>query len=112
MGCRFGLPFVAAAGDKLKCAVLGKNALERKAEPGGQDSLGQRFKDDAPNIHIPLLFHVQWDDELFSRESQCALFDLISSIDKRMICYPGPHGRSAPEAVDHWCRFVESHLRA
>ena len=112
MGCRFGLPFVAAAGDTLKCAVLGKNALERKSEPNAQDALGRRFKDDAPNIHIPLMFHVQWDDELFSRESQCELVDLISSKDKRMICYPGPHGKSSPEAVDHWCRFVESHLRA
>ena len=112
MGCRFGLPFVAAAGDKLKCAVLGKNALERIAEPDGQDRLGQRFKDDAPNIHIPLLFHVQWDDELFARDSQFALFDLISSTDKRMICYPGAHAKSSPEAVDHWCGFVENHLRA
>ena len=25
---------------------------------------------------------MQWDDELFSRESQCELFDLIGSEDK------------------------------
>ena len=50
--------------------------------------------------------------ELFSRESQCDLFDLIGSEDKRLIAYPGPHGRSTPEAVDVWCRFLEGHLSA
>ena len=111
MGCRFGLPFVAAAGDKLRCAALGKNALERRGEPNGADPLGLRFRKDAPNVKVPVLFHVQWDDELFSRESQCDLFDLIGSQDKRMVCYMGPHGKSSPEAVDDWCRFVESHLK-
>jgi hypothetical protein len=55
---------------------------------------------------------MQWDDELFSRESQCELFDLIGSDDKRLIAYPGPHGSSTPEAVDSWCRFLEGHLIA
>ena len=111
MGCRFGLPFVAEAGDKLRCAALGKNALERREQAGGNDALGDRFRRDAPNVHVPALFHMQWDDELFSRESQSDLFDLIGSEDKRMVCYMGPHGRSSPEAVDDWCRFLEKHLR-
>ena len=112
MGTRFGLPFVAAAGDKLRCAALGKNALKRRAEADSNDALGDRFKNDAPNVKVPLLFHMQWDDGLFSRESQCDLFDLLGSEDKRMICYPGPHGKSSPESVDHWCQFVDGHLKA
>ena len=111
MGCRFGLPFVAEAGDKLRCAALGKNALERREQKDGNDALGDRFRRDAPNVQVPVLFHMQWDDELFSRESQCDLFDLIGSEDKRMVCYMGPHGRSSPEAVGDWCRFLEKHLR-
>ena len=112
MGTRFGLPFVAAAGDRLRCAVLGKNALEPSDKSRMSNSPGHRFKMDAPKITIPVLFHMQWDDELLSRESQCGLFDLIGTEDKRLIAYPGPHGRSTPEAVDSWCRFLEGHLIA
>ena len=110
MGCRFGLPFVAAAGDRLRCAALGKNALARRGETDANDALGDRFRRDAPNVRVPVFFHLQWDDELFARESQCDLFDLIGSQDKRMVCYTGPHGRSSPEAVDDWCRFLERYL--
>ncbi len=111
MGTRFGLPFVAAAGDRLRCAVLGKNALETKDESRRANSAGHRLKKDAPKVRVPVLFHMQWDDELFSRDSQCELLELIGSEDKRLIAYPGPHGRSTPESVAHWCRFVEGHLR-
>ena len=110
MGTRFGIPFVAAAGDSLRCAALGKNALETKDPSRVSASAGPRFKQDAPKIRVPVLFHMQWDDELFSRESQCSLFDLIASEDKRLIAYPGPHGTSAPEAVDQWCRFIEDNI--
>ena len=61
-------------------------------------------------MKVPVFFHLQWDDELFARESQCDLFDLIGSPDKRMVCYTGPHGRSSPEAVDDWCRFLNRYL--
>ena len=110
MGTRFGIPFVAAAGDGLRCAALGKNALETRDPSRVSASAGFRFKRDAPKIRVPVLFHMQWDDELFARESQCALFDLIGSEDKRLIAYPGPHGTSTPEAVDQWCRFIEDKI--
>ncbi len=110
MGTRFGIPFVAAAGDRLRCAALGKNALESADPSRAAASAGPRFKIDAPKIRIPVLFHMQWDDELFARESQCALFDLIASEDKRLIAYPGPHGTSTPEAVGHWCQFIEDYI--
>ena len=110
MGTRFGIPFVAAAGDRLRCAALGKNALETKDPSRASAHAGPRLKIDAPKIRIPVLFHMQWDDELFARESQCALFDLIGSEDKRLIAYPGPHGTSTPEAVGQWCRFIEDKI--
>ena len=111
MGARFGIPYVAAAGDKLRCAALGKNALETSVAASAPSHAGSRFRKDAPNIKIPLLFHVQWDDELFSKESQVELFDLLGSADKRLIAFPGPHARSCPESVDLWCTFIEKHLR-
>ena len=111
MGTRFGLPYVAAAGDKLRCAALGKNALATKVASSALAHSGERLGKDAPKIKVPLLFHMQWDDELFAKESQCELFDLIGSEDKRLISYPGPHARSTPESVDHWCAFIEGHLK-
>jgi hypothetical protein len=72
--------------------------------------MAPRFKQDAPNIKVPVLFHVQWDDELFARDGQFELFDLLGAQDKRLIAFPGPHGAAAPAAVEAWCAFVTQHL--
>ena len=110
MGTRFGLPYVAAAGDRLRCAVLGKNGMQQTANmPAGVD-MAPRFAQDAPEIQLPILFHVQWDDELFQRDGQFELFDLLGTSDKRMIAFPGPHSISTPEAVQGWCAFIEQRL--
>jgi dienelactone hydrolase len=110
MGTRFGLPYVAAAGDRLRCAVLGKNGLRQGSSMVGATTMAPRFTQDAPTIKVPLLFHVQWDDELFPRDGQFELFDLLGSSDKRLIAFPGPHGGAAPAAVQAWCDFLAHHL--
>ena len=110
MGTRFGLPYVAAAGDRLRCAVLGKNGMRQTAAMPTSVNMAQRFKQDAPTIKVPVLFHVQWDDELFPRDGQFELFDMIGANDKRLIAFPGPHGAAAPAAIEAWCAFVAHHL--
>jgi dienelactone hydrolase len=110
MGTRFGLPYVAAAGGRLRCAVLGKNGMRQASPASAETNMAPRFKQDAPKIMVPLLFHVQWDDELFSRDGQFELFDLLGAQDKRLIAFPGPHGAAVPAAVDAWCAFVTQHL--
>jgi dienelactone hydrolase len=110
MGTRFGLPYVAAAGDRLRCAVLGKNGIRQTAAMPTSVNMAQRFKQDAPTIQVPLLFHVQWDDELFPRDGQFELFDMIGAQDKRLIAFPGLHGAAAPAAIEAWCAFVAQHL--
>jgi dienelactone hydrolase len=107
MGMRFGLPYVAAAGTRLRCAILGKNGMRQNS---GLASMAPRFERDAPTITLPLLYHVQWDDELFPRHGQFELFDLLGTMDKRLIAFPGPHGTSTPEAVQVWCEFLTRHL--
>jgi hypothetical protein len=72
--------------------------------------MAARFARDAPTIHVPVLFHVQWDDELFPRDGQFELFDAIGATDKQLIAFPGPHSTSSPEAVQAWCTFVTRHL--
>jgi dienelactone hydrolase len=110
MGTRFGLPYVAAAGDRLRCAVLGKNGMLQTSVMPTSVTMAPRFKQDAPTIKVPVLFHVQWDDELFPREGQFELFDMIGARDKRLIAFPGLHGAAAPAAVEAWCAFVAHHL--
>jgi dienelactone hydrolase len=110
MGTRFGLPYVAAAGDRLRCAVLGKNGMRQTSTMPSSVNMAQRFKQDAPTIQVPVLFHVQWDDELFQRDGQFELFDLIGAHDKRLIAFPGLHGAAAPAAIEAWCAFVARHL--
>ncbi|MGE3537069.1 MAG: dienelactone hydrolase family protein [Candidatus Tectimicrobiota bacterium] len=111
MGTRFGLPYVAAAGSRLRCAVLGKNGTRQASPMPTAVNMAQRFKQDAPTIMLPLLFHVQWDDELFPRDGQFELFDLFGTQDKQLIAFPGPHGAATPAAIDAWCGFVTQKLR-
>jgi len=110
MGTSYGLPYVAAAGGRFRCAVLGKNGMRRASPASAASNMAPRFKQDAPNIKVPVLFHVQWDDELFARDGQFELFDLIGTQDKRLIAFPGPHGASAPAAVQAWSEFLTHHL--
>jgi dienelactone hydrolase len=110
MGTRFGLPYVAAAGQRLRCAVLGKNGMRQASSTSAAVNMAQRFARDAPTITIPILFHVQWDDELFPRDGQFELFDGLGTADKRLIAFPGRHSTSTPEAVAAWCAFVTHRL--
>jgi dienelactone hydrolase len=109
MGTRFGLPYVAAAGSRLRCAVLGKYGM-RQSSASVAVTMAPRFTRDAPTIMVPTLFHVQWDDELFPRDGQFELFDALGTRDKQLIAFPGPHSAAAPAAVRAWCAFVTQHL--
>ena len=110
MGTRFGLPYVAAAGDRLRCAVLGKNGMRQTSAMPSTVDMASRFAQDAPKVGVPVLFHVQWDDELFPRDGQFELFDRLGTRDKRLIAFPGLHSGAAPEAVRAWCEFIARHL--
>lgn len=109
MGTRFGLPLVAAAGTRMRCAVLGKFGLSQTSVlPAGLRS--ELVVDQAPRVTAPVLFHLQWDDEIFPRGGQLALFDLLGSSDKRVLAYPGRHGETPRSAIDAWCAFTASRL--
>lgn len=45
----------------------------------------------AANIHCPVLFLMQLEDELFSRERYLDLFDRFATADKRIHAHPGLH---------------------
>jgi dienelactone hydrolase len=110
MGTRFGLPFCAAIGDTLRCAVFGKFGLQEA--PGFYEGLDMtdRVRSDARQITAATLLHVQWDDELFPRDGQLELFDSLGSREKQLIAYSGPHAETNPTAPATWCDFIVKHL--
>jgi dienelactone hydrolase len=103
MGTIIGIPFVAAE-PRVAAAVLGLMGLTGPTR--------DRIALDAPKVRCPLLFLVQWDDELFGRTEATALFDAIGSDDKRMHVHPGPHGGLPTEAFRTSELFLADRLAA
>lgn len=98
MGTVIGLPFVASE-PRIDAAVLGLMGIE----PGS----GPRS---ATSLRIPVLFLVQWDDELVPRDRALALFDAIGSTDKRMHVSPGVHIAVPAAEIQASEEFFAKHL--
>jgi dienelactone hydrolase len=101
MGTIFGLPFVAAEA-RVTVAVLGLMGLTGPTK--------DRFATDSLLVKCPVLFLVQWHDEIFPRDDALALFDAIASTDKRLHAHPGLHGEVPAEEFEASGRFLASHL--
>jgi dienelactone hydrolase len=112
MGTRFGLPLAAALRSQLRCAVFGKFGLREGPAMHPGLTAPQRTARDAALITAPVLFHLQWHDEIFPRDGQLALFDEFGSPDKQLIGYAGPHAETKPAALAQWREFIASHLAA
>jgi dienelactone hydrolase len=101
MGTIFGLP-VCAAEPRVAAAVLGLMGIAGPTK--------QRFATDARTVRCPVLFLMQWDDELFRREHAFALFDSLASPDRRLHAHPGRHAEVPAEEFDASARFLAAHL--
>ena len=106
MGARFGLPAAAALGRRLQCAVLGKFGIRQAAplHPGLQAPA--LITAAAQAVSAPVLYHVQWNDEIFPRDGQFELFDALGSADKQLIARPGPHNQTHPDDEATWLDFL------
>jgi dienelactone hydrolase len=112
MGTRFGLPLAAAMGDELRCVVFGKFGLQQVADMYDGLAVPERVAEDARRVTAPALFHIQWHDEIFPRDGQLALFDLLGSREKHLAGYAGTHSETKPAAIARWCRFISHRLAA
>jgi dienelactone hydrolase len=110
MGSNFGFPLCAQLGDRLRCAVVGKLGLVVAHGYPGIVAASDAVTGAAQKLTAPVLMHIQWDDEVFIREGQLALFDLIGSSNKQLRARPGPHGFTHPEDEQSWVSFVARHL--
>lgn len=81
MGTSNGLPLVASE-PRIGCAVLGLNAAR------DLDDVQART---AAKISVPVLFLLQSDDELMTREGGLTLWDALGSTEKTLHLNPGGH---------------------
>jgi dienelactone hydrolase len=110
MGARFGLSLAARVGNRLQCLVIGKFGLDAVAAMDPRYQLPERVARDARSVSAPTLFHVQWQDEIFPRSGQFALFDLLGAADKQLIAFPGRHAETPANALPVWREFVVRRL--
>ena len=110
MGTRFGLPAAAALGPRLQCAVLGKFGIRQAAPLHPGLRAPGLMATAARAVSAALLYHVQWDDEIFPRAGQFELFDALASADKQLIARPGPHGRTHPDDEASWMEFLTRNI--
>ncbi len=101
MGTIFGVPLVASD-DRIGAAVLGLMGVTGPSR--------DRIEADAPRVRCPVLFLMQGDDELFTRDVVFALFDALGSADKRLHLHPGGHASVPAEEFQASERFLAEHL--
>jgi dienelactone hydrolase len=102
MGTIIGLPVVAAE-PRINAAVLGLMGLTGPTRA--------RIERDAPRVRCPVLFLVQWDDEMFHRDDAFALWEALGTADRRLHVHPGPHGALPSEAFEASVDFLVARLR-
>jgi dienelactone hydrolase len=102
MGTAIGLP-VVAMDTRITAAVLGLVGVGNGVGDEALASLARR-------LSVPVLFLLQWDDELTTREKGLALFDLIGSADKTLHVNPGGHLRVPVFEHDEAEAFLLRHL--
>jgi dienelactone hydrolase len=103
MGTIYGAPFVGAE-PRIKVAVLGLMGIS------GPDHYRPTIEAAAANISCPVMFIMQLEDELFTRQEQLKLFDAINSEDKRLHANPGLHPAVPPEELRHSREFLMRYL--
>lgn len=102
LGTILGLPFVACE-PRVRAAILGLMGLAGPTR--------DRIEADAARVNCPVLFLVQWDDELFERNRAFDLFGALASTDKRLHAHPGSHGAVPLEELEHAEAFLATNLR-
>lgn len=109
MGSLIGVPYVAAE-PRLKAAALGLCGFTGVTP--NQGGGGAVLEAAAPNIKIPLVFMLQWDDERFDRLGSIAMFGAFGSTDKRLAWHVGAHAEMPEEGRRHARTFLAERLKA
>lgn len=103
MGSIYGVPFVASD-PRITVAVLGLMGIT------GPDHYRPLLSAAAAQIGVPVLFIMQLEDELFTRDECLALFDAFGTSDKRLHANAGPHPDVPMEELHHAVDFIVAGL--
>lgn len=101
MGSAYGIPMIAERSDVV-VATLGLLGTE-----GPFNNMKAALLDSASKITYPILFLMQLEDELFSREGCLELFDAIASEDKRLHANTGLHPEVPVEEIVFAFEFMK-----
>lgn len=104
MGTIFGIPLLAS---KIEFAAA---AIGLCGSTGAASRIGERLLHDAATIDHPVFFIMQLEDELFDRDGYLALFDALSSKDKRLHANPGLHPQVPAEEIAFVVEFLTNQL--
>ena len=107
MGSIFGIPMLA---DSSRALPVVAATLGLLGSQGIGNRLGARTLEDAAKLTFPILFLMQLEDELFSREGYLELFDALASSDKRIHANPGLHPDVPGEEMRFAYEFLLKHL--
>jgi dienelactone hydrolase len=105
LGTRFGIPLTAVE-PRITCAVFGLFG-----HPGAGDVDAAGFAEATRQITVPVLFLMQWDDELFPRDGGLALFDRLGSARKTLHANPGSHTQIPPPEMVSMIGFFRRQFR-
>jgi pimeloyl-ACP methyl ester carboxylesterase len=103
MGTILGIPLIASRND-VTVATLGLFGSQEGAPHHNEQMT------DANKIDCPLLFLMQLDDELFTREGYLDVFDSFASNDKRIHANPGLHPEVPGQEILFAYDFLMSHI--
>lgn len=103
MGTIYGAPFVADE-PRITAAVLGLMGVT------GPTHYRPTIQAAAESIDIPVLFIMQLEDELFTRDEYLALFDALATDDKRLHANAGLHPAVPMEELHNSVAFLAERL--
>lgn len=110
MGSRYGLAVCAGLGARLRAAVIGTFGLVSTDGPLSALSATTLYRASAAAITAPVLQHVQWDDEVFTRAGQLELFECFASPAKVLRARAGGHRDTRADDEQAWVQHLVSHM--
>ena len=102
LGALYGAPLVAEE-PRIRVAALGLAGLSGPwwghtlPDPSPMQA---RMRAVARRIRCPVMFHLQWSDQMFDRDSSFELFELLGSDEKRLQAAPGLHAETPVDSLE------------
>ena len=102
MGTMMGLP-ISVVDKRIRIAVLGLMGV------WGPNK--EHLKTLAPKLERPVMFLIQWDDEVVPRDKCLELYDLLGTNKKTLHINPGKHVEVPFFEINNSIKYLDKHLK-